>query len=172
MPKKEEKIVIAITANRRISAVDRDMISILVALACPMAKMVRIGGAIGGDDAALEGCIRYLRQEKKPQLQIRIIVPDTLKAQPREARGPIEAALKEFPNNVRVVEMGNPIRKSDGYKSFSIRNLRLLKSGNNVANRLLVFMDTASKGGGAYNCQMSARKMGIPITLYPLKGGD
>ena len=119
---------------------------------------IYFGGARGVDTRALYWAHKY----KKPNTKLIVVVPDTIDKQPAETRGYINTLADE------VIELKNPITKSDGFAAYQIRNEYMV----NPCDLLISFWNGQKKNCGTYNCMEYATSKNKTIRIVNIAGSD
>jgi uncharacterized phage-like protein YoqJ len=118
-------------------------------------KEINFGGAIGIDTYALIYSAEEIVLLKREDVLLRVIVPDTLKAQPDYARFSAEYLAGE------ILELKNEITRADNFFSFRYRNEEILKRSD-----LILAFWNGNKEGGTYHMIKSAEKHGIRVEKF------
>lgn len=134
----------------------RDAIRSLVAN--PKVDTLVFGGAIGLDTVCLEAALEFRTDRNRPELMV--FVPNRVDDQPAPAARAIRRADV-------VLEMKNPITASDGYKSFKLRNQRMVE----FAGVLVAFWNGDPKTGTGHAVAY-ARKIGRKVVIITVSGRE
>lgn len=142
-----EKRIVAFTGHREYP----DRAGFLRGLASIEADVIYFGGARGADSDALEWFAK-----NRPQVKRIVVVPNTVKEQPAEARPKIEQFAQE------LIEL-----HLTSENRYMVRNHYLVDH----SNELIAFYDFRGKGG-TYQTINYARSKGKKVTIFPLFESD
>jgi hypothetical protein len=150
--------IASVTAHRDLAASDHAVIhkAMQTLVLHPDVDAIYFGGARGGDTVALQAAL-YFRTDQRPWLTV--VVPDKLKNQPVETHFWTGKADE-------VIELGNPITKTDHFLSYTIRDRYLV----DVASYLVAFFNGNPKTGTGKTVRM-AEKDGLQVHKVTIVGG-
>lgn len=160
MDTKLKQYRVAITANRLLIPSDHEIIAIQMAklMTDPLVEAIYFGGAIGGDTVALQACLDMTFLDR-PKLIV--VVPFKLSDQPKITRSVSEQADE-------LIELGNPITVSDGYRSYHIRNEFMCDH----SSKIVAFWNKSTKPSGTAACIRYALKTKKEVEIVEIKGED
>jgi hypothetical protein len=152
---------VCITATRNIGKADVAIISEAMKelVADPKVTTIYFGGARGGDTEALLAAYNHriaLERGLRPQLVL--VVPDTLKAQPRETWEISELADEK-------IELSQPITSSDGFAAYRKRNQYMVDR----AGRVTAFWNEDKRSGTWMAITMAAAQKKA-VRVFPVAG--
>lgn len=156
---------VAITGSRKLSNADIiGLIRVVHTLVYEVRpEVVVFGGAVGVDTEALTVAqhLKSYNGHTVPSHNSRlvVVVPDTVTAQPRAARDAILRYADE------VVELRNPITRSDGFAAYHKRNAEMVKRATHV----LGFWNGDFQSG-TYSCLCEARRANREIWVECIDG--
>ena len=159
-------MIVAITGHRKLSPADAALVTARVeALIYDVRPSVVIfGGAVGVDTVALAAARHHRSHHggtvRAHRSRLVVIVPDTVTAQPHEAREAIRACADE------VVEMRHTITRTDGWAAYHLRNEAMVDRATHV----LGFWDGDVRTGTG-SCLAYASRMGREVWVEKI-GGD
>jgi len=154
-------VVVSITGHRNVTVEDTRTIRLAMTtlLANESVRAICFGGARGTDTEALKAALELRGQDRTPKLVV--IVPNRVSDQPAQARVWIAKADQ-------VIELGNPITVSDGFKSYDIRNRYLVEAARRADGFVVAFWN--KKPSGTKNCIDYAGTVGVPVEEVYIDG--
>lgn len=156
---------IAITAHRHLTREGEETIARTMRelLATKPAEFI-FGGARGGDTVALRAVLRPSGKGTRPAHWPRlvVIVPDTVDAQPHDAREAIRAAAPD-----EVVELHQRVTHQDGFAAYHRRNEAMADRATHV-----VAFWNRDRESGTGACVRYALRINRPVRVVDIIGGD
>ena len=160
-------MIVAITGHRHLLPADAALVTARVeALIYDVRPAVVIfGGAVGVDTVALAAAQHHRSHHggtvRAHRSRLVVIVPDTVRAQPHDAREAIRLYADE------VVEMRNPVKRADGWAAYHARNHEMVLR----ADMVLGFWD-GDTSSGTGSCLAYATRMGRRVWVETIGGGQ
>jgi hypothetical protein len=153
---REEWVIASVTAHRELIESDLSIIhSTMRALVShEEIDAIYFGGARGGDTEALQAALYFRGKSPRPWLSV--VVPDTLDQQPLNTHHWSKKANE-------VIELRNPITKTDGFNSYTVRDQYLV----DVATFVVAFFNGNYASGTGKTVRM-AEKVGLEIHKIPI----
>lgn len=147
--------VVSVTGHRELTPVGRQRIWVVMErlLQNDTIREVWFGGARGTDTEALLAALHHRGSNIFPRFVV--VVPNQIANQPKECWESIHRAD-------RVIELGIPIQKEDGWAAFQRRNEYLVDE----ASTLLAFWNGEKSGTG--NTVAYAKKKGVQVRVIDM----
>jgi len=123
-------------------------------------KQIIFGGALGVDTDALSYALAHRRFLQRTGIKFTVILPCTIKEQPESTWDTTRLADE-------VIELGDKISFSDGFRAFKVRNQAIVDRSDSV----YAFWNGQYQSG-TYSCMryaLSKQKLHTTIALYLLK---
>lgn len=158
-------MIVAITGHRKLSPADAALVTARVeSLIYDVRPAVVIfGGAVGVDTVALAAAQHHRSHRggtvRAHPSRLVVIVPDTVSAQPHDAREAIQLYADE------VVELRRAITSADGWEAYHARNREMVER----ADVVLGFWD-GNKQSGTGACLAYASRVGRPLWVETIGG--
>ena len=158
-------VIVAITGGRNISVADAGHVELIVEQLVyeVQPREVIFGGARGVDTVALAAAQHHRSHRggtvRAHHSRLVVIVPDTVSAQPHDAREAIHLYADE------VVELRRAITSADGWEAYHARNREMVER----ADVVLGFWD-GNKQSGTGACLAYASRVGRPLWVETIGG--
>ena len=149
---------IAITGNRNLTEADKSLLTqkIKELVSNPQIEKIFFGGARGADTEALKVALA----ERKTNVILTCVVPNTIEHQPYETRE-ISRLADE------IIELKNEISPNDRFKAYKIRKEYMIDN----ADEVVAFWSSDFRSG-TYSAINYARKQNKKVEIVEIKGED